>query len=145
MPERKAAIPRVLLVEDNPADARLVEEALAERFPQAVLELETSGDAALERLAGIHGGGLPPDLILLDLNLPGRHGREVLQAVKQHPLTRAIPVVILSSTASAKETAELYDLHANLVATKPLDIEPFYDLVERICLNWIPLQPKAAL
>ena len=107
----------VLLVEDNPADARLVREAVSEATVAAVLTWAATGEAALDRL---RDAAIPrPDLVLLDLNLPGTLGTEVLAAIKSDPRLLTIPVVVLSSSRARRDVADVYRLHANAYVAKP--------------------------
>jgi CheY-like chemotaxis protein len=112
---------RVLLVEDSPHDARFVREALSESG-NVELEVVSNGSdviPALERGAGL------PDLILLDLNLPGCRGEEVLRAIRARPSTRRVPVVILSSSRAPEDVRRCYEDHANSYIVKPLEYDDF--------------------
>ena len=129
----------ILLVEDNPADARLVREALAESDVGAELHWVSSGEEALSFLRhGEHHLNAPvPDLVLLDLNLPGLRGQEVLIEIKQDPALRRIPVVVLSSSSARRDVLDAYDAHANSYMVKPVDFDQFLVLVATIRGYWL--------
>ncbi len=129
----------ILLVEDNPADARLVKEALKEVRVQAKLYWTQDGAEALDFLyrRGEYGEAPQPDLVLLDLNLPRLNGNEVLQQVKQDPLLRSIPVVMLSSSNARRDVQAAYAAHANSFMTKPADFDEFMALVRLIDAYWL--------
>ena len=129
----------ILLVEDNPADARLVREALAESDVGAELQWVSSGEEALSFLRrGKHYPNAPvPDLVLLDLNLPGLRGQEVLIEIKQDPALRRIPVVVLSSSSARRDVLDAYDAHANSYMVKPVDFDQFLVLVATIRGYWL--------
>lgn len=128
----------ILLVEDNPADMRLVREAVAEHALDATLHWVSSGEAALNflRRQGADHDAPVPDLVLLDLNLPGVHGHEVLQAIKSDPATLHIPVVVLSSSAEPSDVLRAYRSHGNAYVVKPDDFERFIELVGSIQSYW---------
>jgi len=131
----------ILLVEDNPGDARLTREALAQSKIRNRLHLVRDGE---EALAFLHHEGqfrdVPvPDLILLDLNLPRRDGREVLEDVKKHPDLKHIPVVILTSSQAEEDILRSYRLHANCFITKPVDLEQLNKVVQGIEQFWFTL------
>jgi two-component system, chemotaxis family, response regulator Rcp1 len=127
----------ILLVEDNPGDADLVLDAIRE-LPCDV-SVVSDGVAAIEFLRGEgrHAGARPPDLVLLDLNLPKLGGREVLAHVKQHPTLRHIPFVILSSSHAERDVLEAYRLHANCFVTKPVDLHEFLASVGALAQFWL--------
>jgi CheY-like chemotaxis protein len=131
----------ILLVEDNPGDARLMKEALAEARVRNRLHLVADGVEALAylRRQGPFASAVRPELILLDLNLPGTDGREVLAEIKQDEDLRRIPVVILTSSQAAADIARAYDLHANAYVTKPLDLEQFITVVKSIEDFWLTI------
>jgi chemotaxis family two-component system response regulator Rcp1 len=122
----------ILLVEDNPGDVRLTIEALKEsRFPNT-LHVVNDGVEALEYLrTKTH-----PDLILLDLNLPRRSGREVLVEIKEDPELRRIPVMVLSTSRSEVDVEFSYDHHANCYIQKPMELDRFFDTVRSIEQFW---------
>jgi two-component system, chemotaxis family, response regulator Rcp1 len=126
----------ILLVEDNPADARLLQEAMAEAAVPAQLQWCATGEAALALLrqaqaAAATGAAAepPPDLVLLDLNLPGLRGVEVLQAIKADRALLRTPVLVYSSSLSRQDVQEAYGAHANAYLVKPDDYEQ--------CLSWV--------
>jgi CheY-like chemotaxis protein len=130
----------ILLVEDNPADVRLVREALAEGEVQAVLHWVNSGEDALHYLrhADSHAAAhATPDLVLLDLNLPGLNGQEVLMAIKSDPALLRIPVVVLTSSANPADVQAAYGEHANAYLVKPQDYDAFLALVGSIRNYWL--------
>lgn len=128
----------VLLVEDNPGDVRLTREALKEGKIRNNLHVARDGVEALAflRREGEHAGAPRPDVILLDLNLPRKDGREVLGEVKQDPSLRQIPVVILTSSQADEDIVRAYDLHANCYISKPVDLDQFIKVVKSIEDFW---------
>ncbi|HEX8454763.1 MAG TPA: response regulator [Longimicrobium sp.] len=128
----------VLLVEDNPGDVRLTREALKEGKVSNNLHVAPDGVEALAflRREGPHAGAVQPDLILLDLNLPRKGGREVLEEIKSDPALRHIPVVILTSSQAEQDIARAYDLHANCYISKPVDLDQFINVVRSIEDFW---------
>ncbi len=131
----------ILLVEDNPGDARLLREALAEAKIRNRLHVVADGAEALAylRRQDTFAAAVRPDLILLDLNLPGKDGREVLAEIKRDEDLRRIPVVILTTSQAEADVARAYDLHANAYVTKPLDIEQFITVVKSIEDFWLTI------
>jgi CheY-like chemotaxis protein len=129
----------ILLVEDNPGDIRLVREALGECGMNHRLEVVTDGVAALEylRRQKSSSNGSLPDLMLLDLNLPKKDGREVLIEVKRDANLRRLPVVIFSSSEAEADIHSSYDHHANCYISKPLDLDAFIQVVGQIGRFWI--------
>ncbi len=130
----------ILLIEDNAADARLVQEALADGEVQAQLRWLPSGEEALDylRQTGEHANARTlPDLVLLDLNLPGLNGHEVLAAIKSDPALLRVPVVVLTSSANPTDVQVAYGLHANAYLIKPLDYSDFLALVGQIRSHWL--------
>ena len=126
----------LLLVEDNPGDVDLVVDAVRE-LPCDV-SVASDGVEALEFLhrEGRHAGAKPPDLVLLDLNLPKLSGREVLARVKEDPELKHIPVVVLSSSHASPDLMESYRLHANCFVTKPIDLHEFLAAVGAVAQFW---------
>ena len=129
----------MLLVEDNPGDIRLVREALGECGMNHRLEVVVDGVAALEYLRRKKSSlnGSLPDLILLDLNLPKKDGREVLMEIKRDADMRRVPVVIFSSSKAEADIRSSYHHHANCYICKPLDLDAFIEAVEQIGRFWI--------
>ncbi|MET0398611.1 MAG: response regulator [Longimicrobiaceae bacterium] len=128
----------ILLVEDNPGDVRLTREALREGKIRNNLHVARDGVEALAflRREGEHADAPRPDVILLDLNLPRKSGREVLSEVKQDPALRQIPVVVLTSSNAEEDILRAYDLHANCYISKPVDLEQFIKVVRSIEDFW---------
>jgi CheY-like chemotaxis protein len=137
----ESAIVEILLVEDNPADIRLTREALKEGKVQNKLNVVMDGDAALAylRREGDYASAPRPDLILLDLNLPKKDGREVLAEIKQDPSLKLIPVVILTTSAAEKDILQTYNLHVNCYITKPVQLTEFLSVVKSIDSFWLAL------
>jgi CheY-like chemotaxis protein len=138
----------ILLVEDNPGDVRLTIEALKEGKVRNNLSVVKDGVEALAflRREGNFAGAARPDLILLDLNLPKKDGREVLAEIKEDGVLRRIPVVVLTTSKAEEDILRTYDLHANCYITKPVDLEQFISVVRSIDDFWLSvvrLPPKA--
>lgn len=129
----------ILLVEDNAADVRLTQEALYEGKVKNRLNVARDGVEALEflRRQGVYGSAPRPDLILLDLNLPRKDGREVLAEIKADPELRAIPVVVLTTSSAEVDILKSYSLYANCYITKPVDLEQFVSVVKSIDDFWL--------
>ncbi|HLL02559.1 MAG TPA: response regulator [Myxococcaceae bacterium] len=137
----------ILLVEDNPGDVRLTIEALKEGKVRNNLSVAKDGVEALSflRRQGTFSGASRPDLILLDLNLPRKDGREVLAEIKDDPVLRRIPVVVLTTSKAEEDILRTYDLHANCYITKPVDLDQFIAVVRSIDDFWLSvvrLPPK---
>lgn len=128
----------ILLVEDNPADARLTQELLRESKVHNTVHHISDGIAALAylRREGIHAGAPRPDLVLLDLNLPGKDGREVLAEMKADPALLRIRVVVLTTSQAEQDVLRSYDLHANCYVSKPVDLRQFERIVQVIEEFW---------
>jgi len=141
MAERERAAPpvEILLVEDNPGDVRLTQEALKEGKVYNNLHWAKDGVEALEFLKrqGKHAGAPRPDIILLDLNLPKKDGREVLAQVKADKELKHIPVVVLTTSEAEEDVLKSYALHANCYVTKPVDLEKFIHVVQSIDRFWL--------
>jgi CheY-like chemotaxis protein len=129
----------ILLVEDNPGDVRLTIEALKEGKVRNNLSVAKDGVEALAflRREGGFGSAARPDLILLDLNLPRRDGREVLAEIKEDAVLRRIPVVVLTTSKAEEDILRTYDLHANCYITKPVDLDQFISVVRSIDDFWL--------
>lgn len=137
----------ILMVEDNPGDVRLTVEALKDAKIANRLHVVADGVAALDFLR--HGAPFEdaprPDLILLDLNLPRKNGREVLAEIKSDPALMTIPVVILTTSRAEEDVLRAYSLHANCYITKPVDFIQFITIVKTIEQFWlsiVTLPPK---
>jgi CheY-like chemotaxis protein len=131
----------ILLVEDNLGDARLTQEALREAKVRNRLSHVRDGVEALAflRREGAHAEAPRPDLILLDLNLPRKDGREVLAEIKQDERLRRIPVVVLTVSQADEDILRVYDLNANCYITKPVDLEQFIKVVRSIEEFWLAI------
>jgi len=129
----------ILLVEDNPGDMRLTKEALKEGKVYSNLHWAKDGVEALEflRQEGKFAGAPRPDIILLDLNLPRKDGREVLSVIKNDERLRNIPVVVLTTSKAEEDVLKSYALHANCYVTKPVDLEKFIVVVQSIDKFWL--------
>jgi chemotaxis family two-component system response regulator Rcp1 len=138
VPNRVTDVPRgplsVLLVEDDPGDVLIAQEALRASKLQSRLNVVPDGNAAMAYLRRQNGysDAERPDLILLDLNLPGKSGHEVLAEVKADESLRKIPVVVLTTSGAIEDVALSYDLHANVFVTKPVDFDHFTQVVKQI-------------
>ncbi|HUF82056.1 MAG TPA: response regulator [Burkholderiales bacterium] len=141
MPDRDKGAPpiEILLVEDNPGDVRLTREALKEGKVYNNLHWAKDGVEALEFLKrqGRHADALRPDIILLDLNLPKKDGREVLAVIKTDDELKHIPVVVLTTSKAEEDVLKSYALHANCYVTKPVDLEKFIQVVHSIDRFWL--------
>jgi CheY-like chemotaxis protein len=139
----------ILLVEDSPADVRLTREALQEAKVINTLHVVKDGVEALAflRRQGRHAGSPRPHLILLDLNLPKKDGREVLAEIKQDEELKCIPVVVLTTSAAEEDILRSYNLHANAYVTKPVDLKRFYEVIRALEGFWLavvtlpPIEP----
>lgn len=138
------ALPRpveILLVEDSPGDVKLTEEALRDADVPNHLNVARDGEEAMRYLR--HEGEFAekprPDLILLDLNMPRKDGREVLAEIKADPDLRRIPVIILTTSQNEDDVAEAYNLAANCYVAKPVDLDQFLDVVRAIDDFWLTL------
>jgi len=131
----------ILLVEDNPGDMRLTLEALKEGKVYSNLHWARDGVEALEflRNEGKHAKAPRPDIILLDLNLPKKDGREVLSVIKNDDNLKHIPVVILTTSKAEEDVVRSYNLHANCYVTKPVDLEKFINVVHAIDRFWLTI------
>jgi CheY-like chemotaxis protein len=129
----------ILMVEDNPGDVRLTREALKEARIRNRLHAVPDGVEALAflRREGKYAAAPRPSLILLDLNLPRKSGRETLAEVKADPNFRRIPVVILTTSRDEQDVLQSYDLHANCFITKPVDLEQFLAVIRSVEGFWL--------
>jgi CheY-like chemotaxis protein len=140
-PERGCQPVEILLVEDNPGDVRLTLEALKDG--KVLNHLSVVGDG-VEAIAFLHQEGAyanapSPDLIFLDLNLPKKDGREVLQEIKNDESLKHIPVVVLTTSKADMDILRSYDLHANCYITKPVDFEQFTKVIKSIEDFWLTI------
>jgi chemotaxis family two-component system response regulator Rcp1 len=131
----------ILLVEDNPGDVRLTMEALREAKVRNNLSVASDGVEALAFLhrQGKYADAIRPDLILLDLNLPRKDGRQVLTEIKADDNLKSIPVVILTTSKADEDIVRSYDLHANCYVTKPVDLDQFIHVVRSIEDFWLTI------
>ena len=136
----------ILLVEDSPHDARLMIEALRDgKLRHNVRHVEEGEEAmAILRREGKEAASPRPDLILLDLNLPGMDGREVLQEIKEDLDLKRIPVVVMTTSRAERDIYHAYNLHANCYVTKPTDIEQFIEAVKKIEDFWLTVVKLSA-
>ena len=127
----------VLLVEDNPGDIRLMREALRDGLTKKTLDAVEDGEEALAylRREAPYGNAPKPDLIFLDLNLPKKDGREVLNEIKRDDKLRRIPVVILTTSEAERDVSRAYELHANCYIKKPTDLDEYMEVI-RACENF---------
>jgi CheY-like chemotaxis protein len=133
MTDQRPKTINVLLVEDDPGDVLMTREAFEEHLHNR-LDVVTDGAAALDYLRHVepYAAAPRPDLILLDLNLPRRDGREVLQEIKADPDLRHIPVIVLTTSRAEEDVLRSYQLHANAFVTKPVDFEGFLEAIKQI-------------
>jgi CheY-like chemotaxis protein len=131
----------ILLVEDNPGDVRLTREALKDAKVANTLHVVEDGVAALDYLhqRGQYAQAARPHLVLLDLNLPKKNGREVLAEVKSTDRLKAIPIVILTTSQAEEDVLRAYNLHANCYITKPVDFTQFTNIVKTIEDFWLTI------
>ncbi|KUO60674.1 response regulator [bacterium BRH_c32] len=131
----------ILLVEDNLGDARLAVEALKESKLKNNMHVVNDGEEAMDFLykKGKYSNVPTPDLILLDLNLPKKDGREVLDEIKTSDILKRIPVVILTISKAEEDILQAYNLHANCFITKPLDLDQFMKVVKSIEDFWLTI------
>lgn len=140
------SLPRVVAVEDNPGDVRLVEEGVAAAATGVDLRVIKSGREAIERLTSLDAGdsGEHPDLILLDLNLPGRSGFDVLRPVRTETDFRDVPVVVVSSSQNQDDITRVYELSGNAYVTKPSDPDDYIEMIAAIVDFWIDSASRSA-
>jgi len=148
---QEGRLAEILLVEDNPGDVRLTLEAFKEGKLANKVSVAGDGVEALDYLyrRGKFSGAVRPDLILLDLNMPKKDGREVLEEVKNDPQLRTIPVVVLTTSAAETDILKSYDLHVNCYIQKPVDYDAFLEVLRQIEQFWfsaviLPSRPSAS-
>jgi len=131
----------ILLVEDNPGDVRLTQEALKDAKLKINLHVVNDGIEAMAflRREGKYAEKPPADLVLLDLNLPKKDGRQVLAEIKGDCDLRRTPVVIVTTSKAEEDIVKTYDLHANCYVTKPLDLDQFIMMVQSISHFWLTI------
>lgn len=137
----RSKLVEILLVEDNPGDVRLTIEALKEAKVLNHLSVAGDGVEAVDflRRRTPYENAPRPDLILLDLNLPRKDGREVLMEIKQDPHLRRIPVVVLTTSQAEQDIARSYDLHANCYISKPVDLDQFMEVIRSVEGFWLKI------
>jgi CheY-like chemotaxis protein len=130
---------KILLVEDNPGDVRLTMEALKDADVPNRLSVVRDGVEAMEflRRQGQYVAAPRPDLILLDLNLPRKDGRQVLKEIKADDMLKRIPVVVLTTSRAEEDILKAYDLNANCYITKPVDLDQFTQVMQAIEVFWM--------
>ena len=128
----------ILLVEDNPGDVRLIKEVFKDAKIYNTMQVAYDGEAAMEILRN-DGNASFPDLILLDLNLPKKDGREVLREIKGDDYLKCIPVVILTTSNAEEDLIETYKMNANCYITKPVDLDQFINVVKSIENFWLSI------
>jgi two-component system, chemotaxis family, response regulator Rcp1 len=131
----------ILMVEDNPRDARLAVEALKDGKVRNNLHHVSDGVTAMRFLyrQAEYAQAPRPDLILLDLNLPRKDGREVLEEIKEDPELKLVPVVVLTTSEAERDLVKTYDLHANAYVVKPIDLDRFVEVVQAIEGFWFTI------
>jgi len=137
----------ILLIEDNPGDVRLTQENFKESKIRNNLHVVNDGVEAMDFLhrRGKYVGAVRPDLILLDLNLPKKDGREVLKEIKTDDELKCIPVVILTISEAEEDILKTYNLHANCYITKPVDLYQFVKVVKSIEEFWLTIVKLPAI
>jgi CheY-like chemotaxis protein len=141
LPKRQSRRVEVLLVEDNPGDVRLTQEALKDGRVMVNLTVAADGVEAMDilRRRGIHSSRPRPDLILLDLNLPRKNGREVLEEIKADEDLKRIPVIVMTTSKAEQDIHKVYNLNANCYITKPVDLDEFLNVVRSIEDFWLTI------
>jgi len=138
MNSQKREVMQILLVEDNPGDIRLTQEALKEGTIANELHVVKDGVEAIDYLKrkGKYASQPTPDIILLDLNLPRKDGREVLAEIKADDKLKLIPIIILTTSDAESDIQKSYKLHANSFITKPVDLDQFIYIIRQIETYW---------
>jgi two-component system, chemotaxis family, response regulator Rcp1 len=129
----------ILLVEDNPGDVRLTQEAFRESKLNIRLNVVMDGEDALNYLfrRPPYENATRPDMILLDLNIPKKDGREVLEEIKQDESLRYVPVIVLTTSNAEQDIVKTYNLKVNAYINKPVDFDRFFDIVQKIETFWL--------
>ena len=127
----------ILLVEDNPADARLLQEVFNEVSTDITFRVANDGAEGLEMLSRLNSRSRHPDLVLLDLNLPKISGHEVLATIKRDPKTCCIPVIVLTSSRAEADIRRAYESHANAYLRKPSTLEGLISAAQQIKNFWL--------
>lgn len=141
MNERETRPVHILIVEDNPGDVRLICKALEATAHPMQTAVVKDGVEALDYLyiRGAQSEAKRPDLVLLDLNLPRKNGREVLAEIKSEPTLQNIPIIVFSSSSAPADVASAYRLHANCYVTKPGDLDELYHSISWIEKYWLQI------
>ena len=136
---KSAVVVDILLVEDDPGDILLTREAWKELETECRLHVARNGEEALSfmRRQGGHRDAPRPDLVLMDLNLPRKDGRELLAEIKQDSALRRVPVIVLTTSASAEDIRRVYDLHANCYLVKPVNLDELFEMMRAIHDFWL--------
>lgn len=136
---QKTRLIQILLIEDNPGDIRLTQEAFKESALPIVLNVATDGVEGVNflRKNPPYTDAVTPDLVLLDLNLPKKDGREVLQDIKADEILRRIPIVVLTTSTADQDILKAYSLHVNSYINKPVDFDKFFEIIQRIEDFWL--------
>ena len=131
----------ILLIEDNPGDARLMEEAFKDGKVKNILHIIDDGVEATDFLfkRNKYSNAPRPDLIILDLNLPKKNGQEVLAEIKANPDLKSIPVIILTISKADEDIIRSYNLHANCFLNKPINLNKFFEVVKSIEDFWLTI------
>ena len=134
----------VLLIEDSHPDARLIEEILLNgRAPKHVRVVRGGGEAlSFLRRTGVYVDAPRPNLVVLDLNLPGIDGREVLRQIKNDPALRCIPVVVFTTSGAPTDVRQAYDLQANAYIVKPVGLDAFTDVIRVVEEFWLAIAQR---
>jgi CheY-like chemotaxis protein len=131
----------ILLVEDNPGDIDLTKEAFQEGKIANHIEVVTDGEQAMSylRKEGEYSGAVTPDIVLLDLNLPKKDGREVLKEIKNDKSLKHIPVIILTTSQADEDVSAAYDNYANCYIRKPVDMDKFIEVAQKVEDFWLSI------
>jgi CheY-like chemotaxis protein len=137
----------ILIIEDNPADVRLMQEALREIQPPIAVHFAADGDEALQFLnrEGAFAEAPVPNLIFLDFNLPKADSRELLRQIKCDPRLRLIPIAVLTTSSSERDVRDAYDLHANCYLTKAADLDGFFRVIRSTAHFWLDVASRPSL
>lgn len=132
-------VSQILFVEDNPADVRLFRQALIDTGARPQITVVDDGEDAADLLfkRGQYAGAKPPDLILLDLNLPKKNGLELLKEIRTHPDLKRIPVIVLTSSASHSDINSAYESGANMYLLKPSNLDEVERLMDTVVMAWL--------
>jgi chemotaxis family two-component system response regulator Rcp1 len=129
--------PRLLIVDDNPSDAKLLSDTLRRYTRPEYIHVVDDGEKALEYLHRQNGSTTLPDLIIMDLNMPRRTGQDVLENIKMDPKLRSIPVIMFTSSENEKDVRNAYNAHVNCFVTKPIELAGWERVVAAIQAFWL--------